>query len=156
MLKHVLGRVILSGILAACLLSIPLMVACVTCPPPTDKPTCDVQNAIAIGGLVDQGAQALLVAIPILPPSIVAGIAAYHLAYPLAVKAAQAALQEYETAHTGLWAQAVAGIEALYNALDALITSFGQPSLVTAAKVQVKAQGAEQVIMQLKMKGVIR
>jgi hypothetical protein len=149
-----LRKTVLSAMLAACIVALPI--SCVTCPPPTDTPTCDVQNAIAIGGLVDTGAQALMAAVPILPPSIIAAIAAYHLAYPLAVQAAQAALAEYEATHSGLWSAAVAGLTSLYTALDKLITAFGQPSLVTAAKAQVKAEGASQVIHELHMKGVLK
>jgi hypothetical protein len=146
-------RVIISAVLVACLLG---MQACISCPPDWDGPTCRINQAIAIGGLVDQGAQALLVAIPILPPPIVAAIAAYHIAYPLAVDVAQKALAEYETTHSGLWAAALAGLTDLYTAFDKLITSFGQPSLVTAAKAEVKAKGATQVMQELRLKGTLK
>ena len=140
-------NIILTAALAALIVGLPM--SCVTCPPPTDKPTCDVQNAEAIGGLVDTGAQAMLV-LPILPPSIIAAIATYHMAYPLFVTALNAALAEYELTHSGLWSAALAALENLYQDFNKLIMAFGHPSLVTAAKAEVKARGAGQVLSMLK------
>ena len=141
-------NVILTAVLAALIVVLP---ACVSCPPPTDTPTCDVQNAEAIAGLVDVAAGSAMPALGILFPVLIPAYATFHTALPLLDVALNAALAEYESGKTGAWAVVLAGLESLYQNFDKLWTSVtGRASLVTAAKAVVKAQGAQQVLVMLK------
>ena len=141
-------NVILTAVLAALIVVLP---ACVSCPPPTDTPTCDVQNAEAIAGLVDVAAGSAMPALGILFPVLIPAYATFHTALPLLDVALNAALAEYESAHTGAWSILLAGLENLYQSFDKLWTTItGKPSLVAAAKATVKAQGAAQVLSMLK------
>ena len=126
--------------------------ACVTCGANVDKATCDVQNAEAVAQLVDNSAGAAIAVLgPLVPPVVLAAYATFHAALPLAIKALDAALAEYESAHTGAWSVLLAGLENLYQSFDKLWTTItGKPSLVSAAQATVKAQGATQVLMMLK------
>jgi hypothetical protein len=146
-------RVILTAVLAACIVALP---ACITCDPSWDTPTCDVNQAIAIGGKVDLSLQALMLAVPILPPAVVAVIVAYHQAYPLAVTAAQTALATYEATHAGDWKMALSFLTALYTNVTDLLATAGHPNILAQAKAAVKAEGASQVIRELRLKGVLK
>jgi hypothetical protein len=146
-------RVILTAVLAACIVALP---ACITCDPSWDTPTCDVNQAIAIGGNVDLALQAMMLAVPILPPAVVAVIVAYHQAYPLAVTAAQTALATYEATHAGDWKMALSFLTALYTNVTDLLATAGHPGILAQAKATVKAEGVSQVIHELHMKGVLK
>jgi hypothetical protein len=146
-------RIIISAVLVACLLG---MQSCITCQPDWDRPTCDVRQAEAIAGQVDVGLQALVVAVPTLPAPALAAIAAYHAALPLAVKALDAALQEYELTHSGAWKAALAFLVNLYESIDNLLTGWGQASVLAQAKATVKAQGVSQTLQNLKLQGVLK
>jgi hypothetical protein len=148
-----LRKTVLSAMLAACIVALP---ACITCDPGWDTPTCDVNQAIAIGGKVDLALQAMMLAVPTLPPAVVAVIVAYHKAYPLAVTAAQTALATYEATHAGDWRAALNFLTALYTNVTDLLAAAGHPGILAQAKADVKAEGASQVIHELHMKGVLK
>jgi len=139
-------KVIVSAVLAASLIA---MGACITCPAGMDKPTCSVQQAEAIAGLVDVAAGTLVAGFP--SPVLLAAYATFHAALPLAIKALDAALASYEAGSTGAWSILLAGLQNLYESFDALYQNItGNKSLVTAATATVKAQGASQVLHMLK------
>ena len=142
-------NIVLTAVLAALIVGLPI--SCVTCAPPTDKPTCDVQNAEAVAGLVDAAAGAAMPALGVLFPILIPAYATFHLALPLADTALNSGLAEYEAGKTSSWSVLLAGLESLYQNFDKLWTTVtGKASLVTAAKVQVKARGASQVLSMLK------
>ena len=160
-------KTIISAVLCAYLAIGAVMISgCITCAQNIDRATCDVQNAEAIAGLVDNAAGAALAVLgPLATPVVLAAYATFHAALPLAITALNAALAEYESAHTGAWAVLLSGLESLYQSFDKLWTTVtGQASLVTAAKAQVKARGASQVLSMLKtekgkaelLKGVLK
>ncbi len=140
-------KTILTAVMAALIVALPI--SCVTCPPNVDNATCKVQQAEAIAQLVDVAAGTLVAGYP--SPVLIAAYATFHAALPLAIKALDAALAEYEAGHTGAWSVLLAGLQNLYESFDALYRQVtGRASLVTAAQATVKAQGAQQVLLMMK------
>jgi hypothetical protein len=152
-MKHSIRNVVGGAVLAACIVMLP---GCVTCDPSWDTATCKVNQAVAIGGQVDLALQALAVAVPVLPPAVIAAITAYHSAYPLAVAAAQSALATYEATHSGDYLTALGILTQLYTNVANLLAAAGHPGILSQAQTTVKAQGVSQTIMMLQRKGMIR
>lgn len=149
-------KLVLTAVLAALIVTLPMSCATITCDPSWDTATCKVNQAIAIGGQVDIAAQALLLALPVLPPVVVAAITAYHAAYPLAVASAQSALALYESGHSGDYLTALDVLKALYTNITNLLSAAGHPGLLAQAQKTVKAQGVSQTLLMLQRKGMIR
>ena len=142
-------NIILTAVLAALIVGLPI--SCATCPPNQDSASCRVAQAEAIAGLVDAAAGSAMPVLGVLFPVLIPAYATFHTALPLLDVALNAALAEYESAHTGAWSILLAGLENLYQSFDKLWTTItGKPSLVAAAKATVKAQGAAQVLSMLK------
>jgi hypothetical protein len=152
-MKHSIHNIVVGAILAACIVALP---GCVTCDPSWDTPTCKVNQAIAVGGQVDIALQALALALPILPPAVIATITAYHSAYPFAVAAARSALATYEATHAGDWQTALSILTTLYTDVTKLLTAAGHPGILSQAQATVTAQGVSQTLLMLERKGMIR
>jgi len=124
------------------------LAGCVTCAAPTDKATCDTEQAIAIANAMDIGFQAALLAAPVLPPSVVGWINIYHEKLPAAEKLLRDTLAGYEAGTIKDYKSVLQALVSLYTDINGMITAAGQPDVLAPAQAQARAA--------LKTKGLVK